>query len=354
MNSSLVEDIQSAVARHELAGAVVLVADKREVLALEAAGWADIGAKKPMTGDTIFWVASQTKPMTAVALMMLVEEGRLNLDDPVEKYLPEFAGQMVAAAKDAGDPLLKKPSRPIAIKNLLTHTSGLPFTTPVEEPTLDLLPLSTRVRSYAASPLVSDPGAGCLYSNAGINTAGYLVEILGGHRFEKFLYERLLRPLGMTDTTFWPGEEQAGRLAQAYKTDPETGGLVEVAIEQLHYPLTDTARRFVIPAGGLFSTARDLATFYRMILNGGALDGRRYLSEDTVREMTRRQTPAGMDPKGYGFVADGTSYGHGGAYSTGTRVDVASGLILVWLMQHADYGGDARKVFEENALARFA
>ena len=239
MEPSLVEHTQIAVDLHEVAGAVVLVANENEILAVETAGWADLATKRPMARDSLFWVASQTKPVTAVALMMLVEEGRLTLDDPVEKFLPDFARQKVAPAKDAEDPSPKKPARPMTVGDLLTHTSGLCFRTPLEEPSIDLLPLSTRVRSYAASLLECEPGARTIYSNAGINTAGYLVELLSGMPFERFLDERLLIRLGMTDTTFWPSEEQAGRLATCYKTEPARGGLVEVRIDQLYYPLTD-------------------------------------------------------------------------------------------------------------------
>ena len=149
--------LQPFVDNHTLAGAVTLVASPDRVLSLEAVGYMDIAAKKPMRTDALFWIASQSKAMTATALMMLVDEGKVNVDDPVEKYLPEFKGQWVKAEQDPDHLLLKRPAHPITVKNVLSHTSGLPFSSPLETPTLDLLPLAARVRSYAMLPLEFEP-----------------------------------------------------------------------------------------------------------------------------------------------------------------------------------------------------
>ncbi len=243
-------DMQPFVERHELAGAVMLVADKDHVLMTDTAGWADIAAKKRMKADSMFWIASQSKPITAAALMILVDEGKVNVDDPVEKYLPEFHGQMVVVEKDEEHVLLRKPRHPITIKNILSHTSGLPFCTKLEEPTLDLFPLSARVRSYAVSPLDFEPDSKYQYSNAGFNTAGRIIEVVAGMPFEQFLEERLFQPLGMKDTTFWPSKRQAARIAKSYKAGADNQGLEETAISQLYYPLTDRTQRFPMPAGG--------------------------------------------------------------------------------------------------------
>jgi CubicO group peptidase (beta-lactamase class C family) len=137
--------LQPFLDNHTLAGAVTLVASRDRVLSLEVVGYMDIAAKKPMRTDALFWIASQSKAMTATALMMLVDEGKVNVDDPVEKYLPEFKGQWVKAEQDSEHMLLKRPAHPITVKNVLTHTSGLPFSSPLEAPTLDLLPLAARV-----------------------------------------------------------------------------------------------------------------------------------------------------------------------------------------------------------------
>lgn len=350
--------VQPFVDRQELAGAVMLVADKDKVLAVEAAGWADIAARKPMQADSLFWIASQSKPITGAALMILVDEGKVKVDDPVEKYLPEFRGQMVVVEKQADRVVLQKPTHPITVKNVLTHTSGLPFKSALEEPTLDRYPLSARVRSYAMTPLDFEPDSKYQYSNAGINTAARIIEVVTGQAFEKFLDERLFQPLGMKDTTFWPTEQQAGRIAKSYKPGAGNKGLEETTIGQLYYPLTDRAERFPMPAGGLFSTARDLARFYQMLLNGGQLDGRRCLSQAAVKQLTSRQTPPALrDSYGFGFSASNTSFGHGGAFSTNSWADTERGQIFVWLVQHAGFpgeGGKSQDAFRTAAVTAFA
>ena len=247
--------LQPFVNRHTLAGAVVLVADENHVLDVEAVGYADVAAKKPMRTDCVFWIASQSKPITATALMMLVDEGKVKLDDPVEKYLPEFKGQMVVAERDEEHVLLRKPKHPITVRNVLSHTSGLPFSSPIEKPTLDLFSLECRVRSYAMLPLEFEPDTKYLYANAGVNIAARIIEVVSGVPFQTFLDQRLFTPLDMKDTTFWPAGERLQRLAKAYK--PAKGDLEECPIDQLKYPLDDPQRQ-PMPAGGLFSTAADL------------------------------------------------------------------------------------------------
>jgi CubicO group peptidase (beta-lactamase class C family) len=350
--------VQPFADRQELAGAVMLVADGSKILAAEATGWADIATKKPMQTDSLFWIASQSKPITAAALMMLVDEGKVSVDDPVEKYLREFQGQMVVVEKDAEHVLLRRPKHPIAVRNVLSHTSGLPFKSAIEEPTLDLFPLSLRVRSYAMTPLDFEPDSKYQYSNAGINTAARIIEVVTGMPFEKFLDERLFQPLGMTDTTFWPSETQAARVAKSYKPGAGNKGLEETAIAQLYYPFSDRTQRFPMPAGGLFSTAHDLARFYQMLLNRGQLDGKRYLSEAAVKQLTTRQTPPELNNSyGFGFAVTDTSFGHGGAYSTNTTADTERGLILVWLVQHAGFPGEgnrSQEAFKRAAYEAFA
>jgi len=355
--SKLTSAVQPYVDKQELAGAVMLVADQGKVLVCETVGFADVAAKRPMQKDSVFWIASQSKPMTATALMMLVDDGKVSVDDPVEKYLPEFKGQMVVAERDAEHVLLKKPRHPITIKNILSHTSGLPARSPIEVPTLDRLPLADRVRSYAMLPLDFEPDTKYQYSNAGINTAARIIEVVSGQPFEAFLDERLFRPLGMKDTTFWPNDEQVVRLAKSYKPGPGNKGLEETTVTQLHYPLTDRAERYPMPAGGLFSTAADLARFYQMIFNRGQLDGRRYVSEKAVEHMTTRQTPANLKQSyGFGFQTGGNQVGHGGAYSTNSHIEKDRGLILIWLVQHASFPGDgktAQEAFRRGALESF-
>ncbi|MFO0953835.1 MAG: serine hydrolase domain-containing protein [Isosphaeraceae bacterium] len=171
-----------------------------------------------MKTDALFWIASQSKPITAAALMMLVDEGRCGSTTPVGKYLPEFNDVWLAVERDGDRILLKRPAWPVSVRDLLRHTSGLPFASAMETPTLDGLTLRDAARSYAMTPCSSEPGSKCQYSNAGINTAGRVVEVVGGVPYEEFLERRLFKPLGMKDTTFRPGEEQVKRLARAYET----------------------------------------------------------------------------------------------------------------------------------------
>jgi CubicO group peptidase (beta-lactamase class C family) len=335
----------------------MLVATADKVLDVEAAGFSDVAAHKPMKTDALFWIASQSKPMTAAAVMMLVDDGKVNVDDPVEKYLPEFKGQMVAVERDSDHMLLRKPNHPITVREVLSHTSGLPFSSPMEQPTLDLLPLRDAVRSYAVGPLLFEPGTKYQYSNAGINTAARILEVVSGVPYEQFMAERLFKPLGMKDTTFWPSASQVQRLARSYKPAASGGGLEQTIVTQLKYPLNDPHRQ-PMPAGGLFSTAYDVGRFCQMILNGGVLEGRRYLSESAVQQMTSKQTGAAVkDDYGFGWAVGKTWCGHGGAYSTDMMIDREHGLILVWMVQHAGYPGDGRNslgTFKTAAVQAFA
>jgi CubicO group peptidase (beta-lactamase class C family) len=332
--NSLATALQPYVDKNYIAGAVALAATKDRVLACEAAGYADIAARRPMTPDTMFWVASQTKPMTCTALMMLVDEGKVNVDDPVEKYLPEFKGQTVIAYSDDDVTVLKKPHHPILVREVMNHTAGLSFATPVESPTLDGLKLRESVRSHAMLPLQSEPGTKYAYANAGTNMAGRIIEVVTGQSYEDFMDERLFRPLGMKDTTFWPDDEQVARLAKVYRPNEAKIGLEETTISQLEYPLQNRYRK-PMPAGGLFATAADCTKFCQMILGGGIAGERRYISEASIAQMTSKQTAAEL-PNEYGFgwgTEEGT-YGHGGACKTNMRVNPRLGLITVFLIQH--------------------
>lgn len=350
--------VQPLVESKSLAGAVMLVANGEKVLDLETAGFAEREAQKPMPADALFWIASMSKAMTGAAVMMLVDEGKVKLDDAVEKYLPEFKGQMVIAEQDAQHVLLKLPGHPITLREVLSHTSGLAFKAPFEFPTLDLLPLATSVRGYAGQPLTFEPGTKYQYSNEGINTAGRIVEVVSGMKFEDFLDQRLFGPLGMKDTTFWPSKEQQARLAKAYKGKADKSDLEVTGVSQLG-PALEDRHRGPMPGGGLFSTAQDVARFCQMLLNKGTYLGRRILSEAAVKEMSSKQTGDKVK-ENYGFGlqvgADG-SFGHGGAYATDMKIDPAHGLVFVYLVQHAGWRDDLGKtgpgVFRKAALEAF-
>jgi CubicO group peptidase (beta-lactamase class C family) len=359
-DNPLAARMQPFVDHHTLAGAVMLVASKDRVLDVETVGYEDVAAKKPMHPDSLFWIASQSKSITAAAVMLLVDEGKVKLDDPVDKYLPEFRGVWVAVYRDNDSVLLKKPKRPITVRNLLSHTSGLPFRSAMEEPTLDLLSLRDGARSYAMTPLDSEPGMKWSYSNAGINTAGRIIEVVTGMTFEDFLDHRLLQPLGMKDTTFWPSEEQLKRLAKSYRPNAAKNDLEEFPISQLKYPLNDHKRQ-PMPAGGLFSTADDVGRFCRMMLGGGRFEGKQVLSESAVKQLTSKQTGSLTADYGLGFAVENRTnggFGHGGAHSTDMWIDRDKGLVLVLLMQHAgfpnDDGGKIKPTFQQAAREIFA
>ena len=332
--NTLAAALQPFVEKGYVAGAVVLAATTDRVLACEAVGYADLAAKKPMTPDTMVWIASQTKPMTATALMMLVDEGMIGIDDPVEKFLPEFRNQKVVAYQDDDVTVLKKPQHPITVREILSHTAGLNFASPIESPTLDRHTLRDSVRSHAMLPLEFEPGTQFLYSNGGTNTAGRIIEVVTGEAYEDFMDERLFHPLGMRDTTFWPDAEQLARMAKAYASNLEKTALVESRITQLAQPYSDHYRK-PMPAGGLFATAGDCVNFLQMVLSGGVAGGRRYVSEAAIAEMTRKQTADDITNEyGLGWGVENGKYGHDGACKTGMLVDPKLGLITVFLVQH--------------------
>lgn len=366
------DSLQPFVEKNELAGAVVLVAGPDKVLAVETAGFSNRETKAAMKPDDLFWIASMTKPMTAAALLMLVDEGKVKLDDPVEKYLPEFKAAKVIAEQDEDHVLLKKPKRAPTLRDCLRHTSGMPFLSTLESPTIDKLYLRDAVRSYALTPLQYEPGTKYVYSNAGINTAGRVIEVASGMSYEDFMAKRLFAPLGMTETTWRPAGEQLKRVATTYRPKKDKTGLEPVPIEWLAQPLSDPTRQ-PCPGGGLFSTAKDVAAFGQLVLRGGTTaSGTRLLSEAAVRELTGTQTDdllnKGKGEGGYGLgftttrkaKADGPAVagpcGHGGAYATNLLIDPDKKLVLVYMVQHAGFtgdGGKARAAFEKAATERY-
>ena len=351
-----VDLLQPFVEKHQLAGAVTLVADKEKVLAHETVGYANIAAKTPIAKDALFWIASMSKPITGVGLMVLVDEGKVNLDDPASKYLPELGDVWVEAFKDKDAVLLKRPKTPITVRMLMTHTSGMPFTSALEQPTLDLHSLKDSTRSYAMTPLAFEPGTKFAYSNCGINAAGRIIEVVSKMPYEEFMEKRVFAPLGMVDTTFVPTAEQMKRLATSYKPTAKKDNLEETNIWALAYPLTRKDRR-PMPGGGLFSTAADVGTFCQMVLNGGEWKGKQILSPSAVAEMTKRSTPASIPQSwGIGWALDPNGYGHGGAYATQMAVDTKRGLVTVFLVQHNGFAGDGARsygVWKQAAEAAF-
>lgn len=355
--------LQAFVDQGAISGAVTLV-QRGDDVQVSVVGMRDLANKVPMKEDDLFWIASMTKPMTAICVAMLAEEGKLSFDDPVEKHLPEFRGQWLIAEDGKEKRTLTRPSRPITIRDLLTHTAGL-GDVPAPRPESTLAELCM---GYAREALKFPPGSKWSYSNSGINTLGRIVEVASGQPFAEFIQQRLLDPLGMADTTFWPTPAQAKRLAKSYGPG-EGGKLKEVEVYFIKGPLSDR-KRTAFPAGGLFSTARDVAKVYRMMLAGGTVDGRTYLKKETVAEMTRTQTGEiktgfvdGMswglgfqvvkEPQGVTASLSPGTFGHGGAYGTQSWGDPKRGLIYVLMIQRQGLpNGDAsdmRRVMQEVA-----
>ena len=352
---------------HEISGSVTLVARHGEIASLEAVGLADLASRRVMQKDDLFWIASMTKPITATAILMLQDQGKLSVDDPVEKHLPEFTGQWMIESQDGNRMELVKPLRPITLRNLLTHTSGL-NDVPSPRPTTTLAELAI---AYSQKPLRFPPGSKWQYSNAGINTLGRIVEVVSGMSYVEFLEKRILQPLGMNDTTFYPTKTQQRRLAKAYEPAQNGTGLNETPIYFFKGDL-ESRERTPYPAGGLFSTAEDMFRFYQMALNGGAYEGKRILSKSAIGVMTRTQTRDlwtgfvdGMsfglgfavvkEPQGVTAVLSPGTFGHGGAYATQSWADPKRDLIVILMIQRAQLpNGDAspmRKALQEAAVA---
>ncbi len=344
--------LQEFVERGQMSGAVTLVMRQGALAHFEAVGWQDIEAKKPMQKDTIFQIMSMTKPFTGAAIMMLAEEGKLRLHDRVEDHLPEFRGQMVVVSEENGVRTLRRPARPIAIRDLMTHTSGLG---PAAPGIADIMVTMDRTLAdacliYSQQPLLFEPGTRWMYSNTGIAVLGRIVEVRSGISFEKFLETRIFQPLGMTDTHVFLPAGKRGRLAPVYTV--KDGRLVKAGADILGGdPLKfREGARYSGPEHSLYSTAWDLAQFYQMMLNGGVHNGRRLLSPASVQAMTQLHTgdlAAGHNPgTGFGLTweitkaAEGTltglsigTFGHGGAFGTYGWVDPRKKLAGVYLMQ---------------------
>ena len=355
---SLSSKISPYIENESLAGCVAMVVDYKSELHAEALGYSDIEKKKEMSLDSIFWIASQSKSMTAVAVMSLVDQKKIALDDSVSKYLPEFSRQLAFVQKQEKRTVLEPPIRPITIRDILSHMSGLPFRSELEQPTLDALPIKVAVGSYALSPLQAHPGMKYQYSNAGIKTAARVLEVVTGQSYESYMDDFLFGPLGMKDTTFWPTSDQVSRIANSYRPNKGKNGLEKTMITQLTYPLSNRLNRFPMPGGGLFSTARDTSKFCQMMLNKGVWKGKRYLSENAFEELTKKQTPDSIKLKyGLGFSLGDGSFGHGGAHSTNMEIRQKDGIALIWMVQHAGFpknGRNAQSEFKSWAINQFA
>jgi len=362
----ITEMMKRHIAAGEISGGVTLVARHGKIAHLEATGVTDIDSKKPMTKDAVFRIASMTKPVTGVAIMMMMEEGKLRITDPVSKYIPSFKDLKVAvaeprgrgaAAGDADAPQRVKyyrvpAEREITIRDLLTHVSGLNSGAmsgdSARQPDIQRKPTDTLadyIPRLGKTALEFQPGARWMYSaQAGFDTLGRIVEITSGMPFDQFLRQRLFDPLGMKDVSFYPTETLEPRMVTPYQLDPK-GKMAKNA-----NPGSMQSKVYFMGSGGLITTAEEYAKFAQMLDNGGELNGKRLLSPRTVSFMASvhaSDTLEGRTPgEGFGLsvrvvrdavksgarVSDG-SFGWSGAYGTHFWVDQKEDLIAVLMIQ---------------------
>ncbi len=356
----IVTRMSSFVDEGRISGAVMLLAHHGQVVLHKSVGYKDLETRDPMRVNTIFQVQSMTKPLTAVAVMMLIEEGRLRLEVPVEDYLPEFRNQTLATGvsiEDRSAPGQER--RPITIRDLLKHTSGMQHGHHAYSTAPPTSTLQEVVSSNARQPLMRDPGAEFGYSSLGFETLGRVVETVSQMPYEEFVRVRILDPLGMNDSFFIANPERCGRIAAIYEVTGDT--LARFA--------ADPCRPFTYPnpAGGMFSTASDMFAFYQMMLQDGTYNGVRFLSKASVDAMTAPHTPLppGGPVSAFGlgwWVVDepaGTvglplqskgAYGHAGYWGTIGWVDPATDLVGVFLVHlHSTAPGRRGTVVREFA-----
>ena len=320
--------MESLVDAGAIAGAVTLVARNGKVFHLEATGFQDLESRKPMRTNTIFDVRSVTKTVTAVAVMILIEEGKLGLNDPVEKYLPGF--------------------KKISIHHLLTHISGLPFSRPAEIEDITIKrdrTLAEVVALLAKQEPEFTPGTQFRYASSGFAILGRIIEVVSGKPYEQFVKERVFDPLGMRDSFFFIPDDRRARVASVYR---KQDGKLEKWREIDEYT---RHAKYSAPEFGMYSTAEDLAAFCQMMLNGGTFRGRRVLSRMSVAAMTANHTmniksavtqrPA-YNGLGWGLSGDPIddfpltspgSYGHNGAFGSLIWIDPKEGLVRIFLEQ---------------------
>lgn len=360
--------IQSAIDAREISGAVTMVVTKDKILDLEALGFSDIATKTPMTPDTVFWIKSMTKPVTAVAVVMLQDAGKLHVADLVTKYLPEFATLKTPSGQPAN----------LTIAQLLTHTSGLGEglgeAGSANDPAHNLTDL---VRQALASPMQFEPGTRWKYTQSGINTAGRIVEVVSGMTFSQFLSSQLFEPLGMNSARFYPDEKMQERIATLYSKNKDTG---EFQVTPRRPDLASHDRP-ALPSSGLYCTAPDYARLCQMLLNGGELGGKRYLKSENVKLLAWPRTgdmetgfvPGSAwalgtavmtKPQGVTAMLSPGTYGHGGLFGTQAWIDPVKGVAFVLMIHRDKFGtpgyrnGDdtaVRKDFQQaavNALAK--
>lgn len=375
----MTSSMQGVVDQGKFAGVVTLVARHGKVVHLDAVGKQDIEANEPMSTDSIFRIYSMTKPVTGVAMMILFEQGKWQLNDPVAKHIPEFKDLKVHAGTGPdGKPILEPQAHPMTMKELMSHTAGFTYgvfsNSPVDQLQRqadvmnDDITLAEMIRRVATLPLNSQPGAQWQYSIS-VDIQGYLVEKLSGMPFDQFLHEHIFEPLRMVDTGFYVPADKLARLAQVYNVDAQGKLRVEKGGFNRDYSKKPA---LLSGGGGLVSTAADYFRFCQMLLNGGALDGVRILSPLTVELMrtnvigdktvglTGAGTKFGLDfaittdpVAAGGYYGEGT-YWWGGAAGTWFWIDPVRDLIVIGMIQHlgASSGAGAAGMPDLRGLSR--
>jgi CubicO group peptidase (beta-lactamase class C family) len=342
--------MQAYVEQQKLAGVITLVARHGKIAHWQCFGQADIEANQPMRADTIFRIYSMTKPITSVAAMMLYEEGHFQLDDPVARFLPALAKMKVCRAATASDLQLVEQERPMTVRDLFLHTSGIidgaPEGSPVEKlyDQADLLrtdrTLQEMVQRLGELPLGCQPGSAWRYGRS-TDVLGYLVELMADMPLDDFLARRIFKPLGMVDTGFFVPPEKQDRLAAVYGPGAD-GGIVRLARPDV--TRYTAPQRFLSGGGGLVATTMDYLRFAQLLVNGGTLDGMHLLSHKTVAMMTSNHLSSALLPYDMGFppLAHFTR-GHG--FGLGVRVltDVAQAGVLGSIGEYG-WGGAANTV----------
>ena len=305
-------------------------------------GYADADAKRPIGMDCAYMQCSQTKGFCGVTVAILVEEGKLNLDDPVSKYLPEFGTLWVQESDTNGVRRLVRANNVLTVRMVMNHTGGFPFELPNA---MDMggwarrMPLRSVAATAASQPILFEPGTKVRYSNVGIDIGAAIVEVVSGMRWECFLKERVLAPLGMDDTWFWPTDAQLAGKIEMYDVKGGTPAKWKKQANWMQRPYNDD-RVFPSAGAGLWTTAADQLKFYKMLMNlGMGENGARILKEETVKDILAKSTrPKGMDGYSLGLKApaedgDDQWFGHGGAWGTNCMVNWHRRQLKLWAVQ---------------------
>lgn len=340
------EVLQPYVDSGQLSGAIS-VFYKDGVQETCCVGYADVAAKRPIKLDNVFMQCSQTKGFCGVTIAKLVEEGKISLDDPVSKYLPEFKELWVQVSNKDGVKTLHKAKNTLTIRMVLNHTGGFPFEASVKRNDVrgggwsGGAPLRQVAAVAAESPIMFEPGTRDLYSNTGIDIGAAIVEVVTGMKWENYLKQEVLDPLGMKSTWFWPTDKQLKKKIElyAFKQNSPAEWVEEMAWQQRPY---NDSHVFASAGAGLWTTAADQLKFYKMLMNlGVGENGVRILKEETVKSILACSTrPQNMSGYSLGLQApvkdsEGSWFGHGGAWGTNCMVNWHKKQLKLWVIQSA-------------------